>query len=184
MILGGGSNCQGCGCSPGCPACTHFSADDFFDTSTVSITVNGNAIAPVPTSPASYTVTPPAIVRSVCFRPSDTIKRVRFGYEYIPGEFTEDDDTSGCWVRRVYATLYALLQFSGGECTYSFRKQVFRDTGECSDTGGSASQLAWQVNDTDCAGGVPEDCQIEMLDWLATLSVSASFTYADCECPP
>jgi hypothetical protein len=109
---------------------------------------------------------------------------VRFGYEYIPGEFTEDDDTSGCWVRRVYATLFAFLQFSGGECTYSFRKKVFRDTGECSDTGGSASQLAWEVNGNDCAAGVPEDCRIEMLDWLATLSVSASFSYAVCECPP
>ncbi len=182
MLLGGGSSCQQCGCGESCPECTHFSADDYLDGSTVSITVDGNAISSVPTSSSSYTVTPPGIVTTTCGM-TGAIKRARFGYEYISGEFSEDDDTSGCFVRRVYAYLYARLEFSG-ECTYEFRLRVHRNTGECTDTGGTAVVGAWAAYQNTCGFAIPEDCVIDALDWLSTLSVSASFSYAACECPP
>ena len=182
MLFGGYSSCQGCGCSPGCPACTHFSADDYFDGATVSISVNGTS---VPSSGTSYVVTPPAAVRSVCFQLSDSLKRARFIYDYDPAYMAvTDQDGSGCWFVRVYARLKMNLEFAGNACTFSFGLTVSRVTGECSDTGGSALVSSWEVIGNDCAGGVPEDCTIETLDWLSTLTVSASFAYAECECPP
>ena len=182
MLLGGKGGCQQCTCVPGCPECTHYSADDFFEGATVSISVDGTS---VPASGASYVVTPPSFVRLSCFNVGDTTKRGRFTYSYDPEYMTEtDQDESGCWFVRVYAVLQMNLEFVGNECTFTFSLRVSRVTGECSDTGGSALASSWEVVGNDCAGGVPEDCVIETLDWLSTLSISASFSYSACECPP
>lgn len=180
-ILGGQcSTC--CGTTTQCPDCTHFSADDSFAGATLSVSVNGVS---VPASGASYVVTPPASVRSTCFQISDTVKRARFTYDYDTASYTETgQDASGCWFIRVYAYLEMRLEFPGNECTYSFFLKLSRDTGDCSDTGGAATWSSWQAGGNDCAGGIPEDCQIEALDWLSTLTIAASFSYSACTCPP
>lgn len=172
----------GCPCCGACPECTHFSVDDFFEGATLSVSVNGVS---VPASGASYIVTPPAAVRSTCFAITDSLKRARFTYDYNTASYTETgQDASGCWFVRVYAYLEMRLELSGNECTYRFFLKLSRDTGDCSDTGGAATWSLWQAGDNDCGFSIPEDCQIEALDWLSTLTVAASFSYPACQCPP
>ena len=184
MLLGGGSNCQGCGCAPGCPECSHYSAGDYFIGATASFTLDGVAVPSV-TDISGLQITPPAVVRTTCFLVSDTVKLSFFSYEYIPEEFVENAyDENDCLLLGVYANLFCRLSTINGECTFTFRLQATRTTGSCSDTGGPGVLSSWEVVGSDCAGGVPEDCAIETLDWLSTLSVSASFAYAECECPP
>jgi len=185
MLLGGGSNCQSCGCAlDPCQECTHFSVDDYFTGATASFTLDGVAVPSV-TDISGLVVTPPAVVRTACFAINDTVKRATFSYRYIPVEFSRVVyDSNGCLAYEVYATLFCRLCCSGGECTYSFRLNAARVTGSCSDTGGAATLSSWEVVGNNCAGGVPEDCAIETLDWLSTLSVAASFSYPECECPP
>jgi hypothetical protein len=181
----GGFGCSPC-CGPQnpCPSCTHFTADDYFTGATASFTLDGVAVPSV-TNITGLVITPPAIVRTACFAINDTFKRATFSYEYLPEEFLRNVfDANGCDAYAVYAKLYCKLCCSGGECTYTFSLEASRVTGECSDTGGAGVLSSWQVVGNNCAGGVPEDCAIETLDWLATLSVSASFSYAACECPP
>lgn len=180
----GGFGCSPC-CGPQnpCPECTHFSVTDFFDGSTVSITVDGTAVPASSSSPLIRT--PPAIVRSACFLVSDTVRQARFWYEYLAGSFTEDVvDENGCNATQVYANLFMQLRFISGECTYTFKVVPYRTTGACSDTGGDAVVPSWVAVGSDCGGGIPEDCRIEALDWLSTLTVAASFSYSACECPP
>jgi hypothetical protein len=170
-------------CGPTCPECTHYSASDSFTGATVSITLDGSSVPALGSTP--ITRTPSGLVVSACFLPSDTVKQARFTYEYIPAEFAEDVlDANNCDASRVFAYINVSLRFINGECTYRFRCKVSRVTGECSETGGAADVGSWYAVDSDCGGGIPEDCRIEMLDWLSTLSVSASFSYAACECPP
>ena len=182
----GGFGCSPC-CAPPqdpCPECSHYSADDYFIGATASFTLDGVAVPPV-TDISGLQVTPPAVVRTACFLVNDAVKLSFFSYQYIPYEYWQiiygEND---CISLGVYANLFCRLSAISGECTFTFALQATRTTGSCSDTGGPGVLSSWEAVGSDCNGGIPEDCVIETLDWLSTVTVSASFAYAECECPP
>lgn len=43
---------------------------------------------------------------------------------------------------------------------------------------------AWVFHDNDYGGEVSQDCLIESLEWLNSLTIVATMSYQPCECPP
>ena len=183
----GGFGCSPC-CGPQnpCPECRHYTVDTYYETAEIAVTVNGSAVPSwdpsVTAVPASYLyITPSGAVQSTCFSVGDTPKRARLFARYRPDEDAETIDLNGCFTRRVFAR----LSVSFPESSFVLESTtvlIFQyDIGlNCSDTGGTGIAGEWSFD----AAALPEDCYIEYLDWLNSLTIEATFSWDPCECPP
>ena len=193
MLLGGGSSCQSCGCvgNP-CPECRHYTADTWYLTATMTVTINGVNI-PVwdgtGTPPAAVKLTPNGAVQSTCFAVGTSPKKIGFrAYYYKDAE----DVGASCVNPRTYGTISAFIDDPG--IIYStmetYPKYVL---GACTDTGGVAGVYMRYGDTTEYSSAtwtnpeaiyLYEDCEIEYRDWLAGLTVVTTFAWDACECPP
>jgi hypothetical protein len=186
MLLGGKGGCQQCACVPTpCQECRHYTIDTYYLTAAVTTTINGSNVpvwdGTTPAIPNTFLeLTPNGAVQSTCFDFADSPKKVRFYVWYEPLEFSEEYDNNGCPTWRAYAWIIAKLYDS----TYfenGARSIPTYVLGNCDDVGGTGTSPSWEpYNNT----SVPEDCEIEWLDWLNGLTIVTTFAWDACECPP
>jgi hypothetical protein len=118
-------------------------------------------------------------MQTTCFLPADTPKRVRFYAYYEPVGMVETYDNNGCDTWRAHVEIVAFMP----ESSYFENGWTCKPTyimGNCDDTGGVATQQSWYFS----GDFVTEDCLIDALDWLNSLTIEATFSWDPCECPP
>jgi hypothetical protein len=186
MILGGGSNCQGCGCvgNP-CPECRHSAIGTWTDSVTATVTINGVSITVTTVDDYSeenwvYLNVPSTII-SNCSQPPNMAYRAAFAAEF-ESYWATYPEVSGCATAQIYLWIHVYLPDSGFS---NNRLRRFIPTYtiplNCTDVGGTATPaVAW----TSAGISVPEECLIPLLDWLNTLTVVTTFAFDPCECPP
>lgn len=185
MLLGGGSSCQKCGCSPDdCVPCRHSqSAGSFCATAlgsaTASVTINGN------TGTGSYgtvwdtVLSGLAVTSCLPTPPTNADKRALFQFEIDPE--SKDCFRGGCTQCQLTVTIFLTIYPA---CSYGFVLKGTYCTGRCSDTGGALTFGSWAASSNACGGAIPSDCVLDTLDWLSQYPVTGSISFNACTCPP
>jgi hypothetical protein len=180
----GGFGCSPC-CAPTdpCLECRQYTADTYYLSATASVTINGYAVPMFYSFDGARTfldLTLPSSIQSSCFEPSNSPKVARFHALYVPAGFVDVDYSTGCETWKTYLWIYASLHNSS--YFYNAARSIpSYIMGNCDDTGGAAIPGTWFYPD---AVYLPEDCRIDWLDWLNSLTVVTTFAWDACECPP
>jgi hypothetical protein len=182
-------------CGPSCSECRHYNYDTIYNTTAVSVTINGSSVpvwSDVSIPGGTWlNLSAPSIVQSLCFQATDSPKRVQFRAVFIPNSSAtqnvsggfEDIDVGGCASLRVSIVIYAQLYNTTVSYNSSLRLTAYYDVpANCTDTGGQGTlESSWtQVE----AIYLSEDCLIEYYDFLNQLDISVAFSWDPCECPP
>ena len=181
MILGGGSNCQQCGCAPGCPACLYaaecgcVSLD--FDEITGSLTVDGTTLS---FFGAEKDVTPSSDVQ-LCFQctPSSTLG-VGFVYQRVVSAGQRIvNGCDGCFVRlSILFTVRASCYSAAVVLVKVFDYQYV----DCSDDGGTTFvESEWQINNSE---GFSVECMSTLIDFAETFPITGSVFFEPCNAAP
>jgi len=205
MILGGGSNCQGCGCSAGCPECNHFDTDSCYNADARAgtpravflATVNGTNIPN--SSPFSFTVTPPSSVYAACNSTVDPdcgahpvnnpwLATFQYNQANVGRPFPDTDSgytsPEGCVSCEPRQTVFCYIRDSFSDLEIRKGRDIFYRTGACSDTGGTALLQSAFADRGQVYNPCSAGCNAAIISWLNSLSFSATFTMPACICPP
>ena len=181
MLLGGGSNCQLCGCAPGCPACLYavecgcVSLD--FDEITGSLTVDGTTLS---FFGATKYVTPSAGV-TACFRcTSSSTPSVYFEFQRVVS--TGQRVVNGCDGCLVRLGLSLKVIDSCYGAPVILRKSFDYFYVECSDEGGSTFvESEWEIDESE---GFSAECLSLLIDFAETFSITGSVFFEPCYAAP
>ena len=188
MAFGLGIPCASCGCDPPCPDCRHYIVDTFHSTLVATVTVDGYSVPVIrdDAEPEYTYFSIPGAIQSACFAPSDSPKRAGIYGWFNVGEYDDGFEISGCYTRQLYLWLWVVLPESyyyGPNNSLLSYKPTYTIALNCTDTGGAATPPAsWTTYGSDISPD--EDCRIELLDWLNSLTIVTTFSFDACECPP
>ena len=184
MAFGLGIPCGACGCAANpCSECRQYTADTYYLSATASVTINGNAVPmfyDIYSSRSYFDLALPSYLQSACFLSGDSPKVARFHALYLPVAFVDNYDNNGCYTYKTYLWIYASL-YNSSYFYNAARSIPSYIMGNCDDTGGAATPGTWFYPDSVY---LPEDCRIDWLDWLNSLTVVTTFAWDACECPP